>query len=167
MGSITNSTTPKGLKCYQARIRRAGYPALIKTFRSYEEAELWIVDNEKRILSGQSVLTKKASTHTIGDALNDYLKSGKALNRNEELRINRLLREFEKIRVSNFTHEHFEKWIEQKKNQKISPPANKKKNHYLYNRAEARTLSDSTIRKFYYTLPRRRCRGASRASGQA
>lgn len=149
---INHTVTGTGLDAYQVRIRRQGFPALVKTFRTYEEAEFFLHEMEHRVLSGQSVLNKKMAMFTIAEALQAYQAQVPLLDNKEAGRIAQLTSHLGKIRITHFNYEVFQKWLDAMLATPIPDPKHKKKDHYLYDRNAERTYSAATLRKLYYTL---------------
>lgn len=149
---IKHTTTGTGLDAYQVRVRRQGFPALVRTFRTYEEAEFFLHEMEHRILSGQSVLNKKMAMFTIAEALQAYQKQVPLLDDKEAGRIAQLIAEPGKIRITHFDYEALQNWSAALQARALPDPKNKKKDHYLYDRNAKRTYSAATVRKLYYTL---------------
>lgn len=79
---------------YRARVRRAGYPDQIKTFRTHEEAEVWAEEIELEFKKGVFQCRKESQTTTVADALRRYAREVTPTKkgwREEERKINSLL----------------------------------------------------------------------------
>ncbi|TAN11899.1 MAG: site-specific integrase [Burkholderiaceae bacterium] len=52
MGTITKRSTARGAVSYQAKVRRAGYPTISRTFPDKRGAQLWVSETELAIAHG-------------------------------------------------------------------------------------------------------------------
>ena len=74
MGTITKRVDSKGAKSFQAKVRKAGYPIMSKTFPDEGMARAWIQQTELGIYKGQTAPTLTGNTTTIGQLIERYLK---------------------------------------------------------------------------------------------
>lgn len=89
------SITKRGPYRYDAAVRRRGFPPQYKTFRTFEEAEVWAMETESKLLRGDFLARKDSVKQTVGDALLRYLAEispHKKGHRWEKHRIERLLK---------------------------------------------------------------------------
>jgi integrase len=142
-----------GEKSYQVRIRRVGNgePAF-RTFEKLKEAEAWLAESIVKINSKQKVATSKDRSFTINDAIDDYIKADKVANAKELQMLGKLREEMANFHVVNFKVSTLEAW----KNAmlKTDVPQNAKKviTHKLYEGDKIRKFSESTVRKYFFTL---------------
>jgi integrase len=74
MGAIAKRDDKHGKPTYQAKIRKAGFPAQSKTFTTRKDAERWIVEREAEMSRGTFVDTKAATTMTLRQAIERYIE---------------------------------------------------------------------------------------------
>lgn len=86
MASIRKYQGKRGLR-YQATVRRAGHPAVTKSFSTKKLAESWARTQEQAIEEGSALLNAAARRKTLGDLIDLHLKraSGKDPSKAERL----------------------------------------------------------------------------------
>ena len=137
---------------YQVRLRRVGMPTIARTFDRLVEAEAWKAESDTKINQGERVATRADRRATIVDAIDEYIAKNKTLNDKEKQRLTFLRLEFAEVAMMGLTAPRLEAWRDQMLATIIPPPASKKKAHPLYDGTRARTYSESSVRKFFYTL---------------
>jgi len=114
MGTIQKRDENVVKTTYQARVRKAGHPALSKNFKTKAEAQQWITEREAEMSRGTFVDTKSASEWTFGKVLEKYRNEVTPKKRGssvETIRINALLRdEIAKYSIANLTPQVVAKW---------------------------------------------------------
>lgn len=73
MGTIVRRQDSTGNVSYQAKVRKVGHPILSKTFPERELAEAWVAEKELAIYRGQTVVSERGSTTTLGAVITRYL----------------------------------------------------------------------------------------------
>lgn len=152
---ITRRSSNSGKPVYQVRVRKSGHPTFTRTFDRLDEARSWKASVETKLNSGGSVPSAKSSRFTVEDALNAYAKHQAAGDTKKNYTLQLLRDELGKIAVVNLTPDVLSKWLQKKAVDTIPAPKSKKSkenHHRLYDGATTKTFSESTIRKYYYTL---------------
>lgn len=145
----------KGGNAYQVRVRMTGLPTLTKTFGKLEDARAWKSKVESSLNAGEPVITAKAGRYTIHEALTDYSKYADGVTDKKRYTLQQLNDELGEFAVANLTSEVLAKWLDKKKEETVPAPKSKRTedaHHPLYAGAVSRKYSDSTVRKYYYTL---------------
>jgi integrase len=149
---LTRTSAKTGKQTYQVRIRRTGYPLVVKTFKSKTLAGHWARDEESKLLKGLPVLTKSAATLTFGDAIADYRRAHRDISPSEKSRLNQLDADMHDLAVVNLTSSMLSSYVQTMQDTEVRPPAHRKKASKLYNGEVKRLYADSTVRKVYYVL---------------
>ncbi len=151
-GITKRESEATGQISYQVRLRRVGLPTIARTFDSLLEAEAWKAESETKRNRGERVATRADRRATIVDAIDEYVAKNKTLNDKEKQRLTFLRLEFAEVAMMGLTAPRLEAWRDQMLATIIPPPASKKKAHPLYDGGRVRTYSESSVRKFFYTL---------------
>ena len=144
---------------YIARVHKRGFPTRSKTFTSKREAERWARDYEAQLDKG-IVPAKTRKGTTIGDIFQLYLDNHE-IDWREKGRYIQIQEDLKSFSLETLTRARIIKYIEALKKTPV-PDRRKPENrtsltahrHKLYNGAEIKTYSDSTIRKYYFCLKR-------------
>lgn len=72
MGAITKRIDKQGKPSYQAKIRKAGFPAQSRTFPNKKDAERWMVEREAEMSRGTFVDVRAAASMTLRQAIERY-----------------------------------------------------------------------------------------------
>lgn len=136
---------------HTARVRVAGYPTYTKTFDTADEAEKWIITIKAQIIEGKRPATTKQSKYTFAQVIKAYQEHCEP-NQGEQYKLNIIGKDFGELYVLNLTAPMLAAYIKAYLNTEVKPPANKKKDHPLYNGDVKRKYSDSHVRKIYFTL---------------
>jgi integrase len=140
---------------YQVRVRKVGHPTFTKTFDKLQEARSWKSSVETKLDSGESVPSAKSSRITIAQAIDDYVAHQLNGDSKKGYTLQLLREELGASAVINLTPELLSKWLKKKSQETIASPKSKRSAnsfHPLYAGDVQRTYSESTIRKYYYTL---------------
>ena len=86
----------KTLRGVRAQIRRVGQPALSRTFPTKGAAEVWVAENERRILNGVVEDMSVARSMTVESLLEDYCEH-EDLGKQDRSRVKLLVRHLGKI----------------------------------------------------------------------
>jgi len=152
MAEIVKRVSPTTKKTtYQVRIRRTGYPAIVKSFKTKTLADDWARQEEANLLKGLPVLTKKASQFTFADAIADYKQVHSDCDDSKLSRLGQIEADMSELAIVNLSASKFSAYIKTWQNTEIPAPKHKKKDHPLY-KQEKRFYSNSTVRKIYYTV---------------
>jgi len=81
MGSIEKRTSKSGEVTYRARVIRTGLPTLGATFTRKSDAQRWVEEKEGLIREGKYFERVEASRHTLGEAIDRYVKEVSGPNR--------------------------------------------------------------------------------------
>lgn len=109
----------KGPAQWHVQVRRKGWPALSKTFRTKKEAEVWARDVENSMDRGIFVDRSPAERTTLREIIETYLtdvtdkRPGEASRLAERARLERFMREEPDIcahAVAHLKPDHFEEW---------------------------------------------------------
>ena len=143
-----------GEKSYQVRLRTGATAnkAICRTFESLEDARAWQVENLAKLNSHGRVATRAQRGITIDAAIEEYINAEKVMNEKEEQRILTLADEFRGLTVMDLTVARLDTWKTQLLKTEVAPDPRRKTLHPLYNGAKVRTYSESTVRKYFYTL---------------
>lgn len=152
MGTITKKVG-KTKTTYQAMVRLANHPQLKKNFDTQAEAKEWIILTEAEIkLKGKanrSSLNKK----TVEQILNEYETDNPDISRGKKNEINGLVKMMGSLQVEQLTKHTIQKFVDTLLKTEIPTQTKKTKSHKLYNGDKPKkTYSQSTVRRYYYTL---------------
>jgi len=149
---ITERTSSKtGKISYQVRIRRTGYPSLIKSFKSKAEAESWLRTQETNLLDGKPLLTSQKERYTFTVAIQEYEKYKGYLSKTEEYRLALIKKDLGELAIINLTAQRLASYLKHLSTREVPRPHNKKKDHPLHSQ-QKRTYTPSSIRKIYFTI---------------
>ncbi len=140
-----------------ARIHRRGFPTRSKTFSSKRLAEAWARELESQMDKGITPARVKKST-TIGDIFDEYFEAVTPDWR-EVGRYRQVQEDLKAYTLETLTKQRVKKYLQvlketpvpdrRKPENRTSSTANR---HKLYDGATVKTYSDSTIRKYFYSL---------------
>ncbi len=74
MATIQKRTTQDGTTMYRVRIRLKGFPLQCATFERITDARKWVQQTETAVREGRHFKTTEAKRHTLGEALERYIK---------------------------------------------------------------------------------------------
>lgn len=146
----TRTSEKTGRVSYQARVRKAGYPSLTKTFKKKKDAVAWVNAQEKNLLDGAPLLTKEKERFTFAVAIEDYEKHRKYDSPTERYRFQQIKEDMNDLAVVNLTAEKLSAYIKMWQTSTVPPPKNKKKTDATPRKP--RLYSASTVRKIYFSI---------------
>lgn len=74
MASIEKRITPEGSITYRVKVRLKGFPIQTATFERLTDARKWAQQTEAAIREGRHFKTTEAKRHTLGEAIDRYVK---------------------------------------------------------------------------------------------
>lgn len=74
MANIQERSTQSGEIRYRVQIRVKGRPSVTKTFKRKTDAKRWAQEKEQEIHSGMYFRSAESSKHTLGDAIDRYVR---------------------------------------------------------------------------------------------
>src|SRR5437868_4479810 len=74
MAAIQKRITKDGKTMYRVRIRLKGFPLQCATFARLTDARDWVQQTEAAVKEGRYFKTTEAKRHTLGDAIDRYIK---------------------------------------------------------------------------------------------
>lgn len=141
-------------KSYQVRLRTGATAnkAICRTFSSLDDARAWQVENLAKLNAHGRVATRAQRGITIDAAIQEYVDAEKVMNDKELQRLTMLADEFNGLAVMDLTVARLDAWKTELLKTEVSPDPRRKIVHPLYNGTRVRTYSESTVRKYFYTL---------------
>ena len=101
---------------FQAQVRRAGYPALSKTFENRKDAEKWVRANEREMDTGTFISRGEAERTTIETLAERYIEertAGMKGKRQEEQRVKAVSKKFGKYHLSAVSPAMVASWMKE------------------------------------------------------
>ena len=67
----------KGTYSYQARVRIKGYPPVVKSFKTSQDAKTWAAETERKITRDVYFEEEEATKHTLAEAIDRFLQDAR------------------------------------------------------------------------------------------
>ena len=136
---------------YEARIHRAGYPPISKTYETEKEAKAWARAIELRYDRGSTSIGSPGKA-TVESVISQYLREHEDAPTSEIARLNRVKEFLGQFRITSIHGRNIKEWMKQASGAEIPHAAKRKKASPLYAGDTKRTYAPSTIRKWFFSL---------------
>jgi integrase len=142
--------------------KKGGDGTLSRTFKTMDEARVWVNETENRIDKGGAI-SRKAEKIDFEMAADKYVKEAKPFSRKQkvltpgEIQTIKSLKNDWKIKISEITNARIQEWIDQFLKTPVAQQDHTKKHPY-YNggldpkTGKRKTYSESTVRRFFFQL---------------